>query len=1165
MHRPPHLQQLQTLPPAFLLENVAMQFTSGRPSEDFCQICGSIGAPVTVDAARLGAGAHRLRNYWTNLCSPSELQLVLNQVERDPHLAVQLPPGRSTQICTSVPGYPYYPANVVGEPIKVLPTLVSFVRSHAFRDGGPGMVIGADGALTDLTIEEREVALGYQPGDTAAVDPETGQALSFDTRHTITGACMDACTLESIIASSLALQLHHLSAAGPTVADYLPTKLVVGAPVVAAAASSSGGGVEPTDAALFAEEKPASRFFRWICLSTAAEAADAAGGGPPDVWDDPLCMEYLREGKFSDPTIADTSPQARARATKRARSYAMVNGKLYRQLVAGERREVPPPADRKLIVQRVHERCGHFGRKRTTYLVLQQYWWAGLYKDVRSVIKCCAPCHQVQATFNHTHPVLNPLPMMGSFYRWHLDLAGPFPETEGGHRYVILAIEAWHKFAVLGLLRSKAAAETRAFFLHSVLSVFGACAEVVTDQGMEWEAEFHDLLTDAFIDHRTTSANHPQANGQVERLVKTLKKSLQKHAQLSTPEGSRKWDELVPWIQLGYNASPHASTKFAPYELLFAVPPTVPPNIKRRLETPLDFEDPELAAEALLLRAGEVRRSCVIAGQNLAIQQHRDTLRYARLRGAATGEGGYSPKLLRFEPGDYVYVKRNVQGPKGPNSFTPAARDEILKVLEVRDSGVLLLVGADGVTVAENSANCAPCHLPVLDGGQPLAPRVREGDVNQCCEVCRYPHNEHIMLLCDSCGRGFHTYCLVPPLESVPEGDWICSECQGAGVTARLLTPQVLGKVRKKRGRPPKRTDAAAGAVPVPVQLPPSSSNPVRRGRRVRFADEPGGANPPDVAVVPVSPASHPAGLRRSSRLVARSLAAGVDLPPASLIPYTLRGLTQVLTELMPGEWPVNQVNWILRGCLDALRPPEFKVCPALRQVDVEELLVRVDLSLSANVLDPFAAEGVVATVFRQRGLYVIENDLDPATGVESHFDALQPASYDQFEGRVHAVVCDPPWAVLDLAVPMISSLVQHVACFRVPASYLCEPHEARARFMGLIEAQGRFAVEGSAHRAVCYAVCVAGGVPVFHAPPVDGEVEGLGWGVLPFLIQLCPGAGLFVSRRCPSPQYVCWMGGGLREHHHRAATGGRTIGLQGPSRGCSLYISRYGSVLCLS
>ena len=33
------------------------------------------------------------------------------------------------------------------------------------------------------------------------------------------------------------------------------------------------------------------------------------------------------------------------------------------------------------------------------------------------------------------------------------------------------------------------------------------------------------------------------------------------------------------------------------------------------------------------------------------------------------------------------------------------------------------------------------------------------------------------MLLCDGCDRGYHIYCLKPPLKKVPRSDWFCSDC----------------------------------------------------------------------------------------------------------------------------------------------------------------------------------------------------------------------------------------------------------------------------------------------------------------------------------------------------------------------------------------------------
>ena len=44
------------------------------------------------------------------------------------------------------------------------------------------------------------------------------------------------------------------------------------------------------------------------------------------------------------------------------------------------------------------------------------------------------------------------------------------------------------------------------------------------------------------------------------------------------------------------------------------------------------------------------------------------------------------------------------------------------------------------------------------------------------CSVCERPDDESKMLVCD-CKSGYHTYCLSPPLDGVPEGDWHCPSC----------------------------------------------------------------------------------------------------------------------------------------------------------------------------------------------------------------------------------------------------------------------------------------------------------------------------------------------------------------------------------------------------
>ena len=74
----------------------------------------------------------------------------------------------------------------------------------------------------------------------------------------------------------------------------------------------------------------------------------------------------------------------------------------------------------------------------------------------------------------------------------------------------------WIEFVILFQNFTQLAATT---ILNCVLARFGAPAEVLWDQGKEFLSAFEKLCTKALIDHRTTSRDHPEANGLVERVV----------------------------------------------------------------------------------------------------------------------------------------------------------------------------------------------------------------------------------------------------------------------------------------------------------------------------------------------------------------------------------------------------------------------------------------------------------------------------------------------------------------------------------------------------------------------------------------------------------------------------------------------------------------------
>lgn len=50
-------------------------------------------------------------------------------------------------------------------------------------------------------------------------------------------------------------------------------------------------------------------------------------------------------------------------------------------------------------------------------------------------------------------------------------------------------------------------------------------------------------------------------------------------------------------------------------------------------------------------------------------------------------------------------------------------------------------------------------------------------DIIDYCHICGKDNDDSQMILCDKCDKGYHIYCLTPPLSEIPKGDWVCVTC----------------------------------------------------------------------------------------------------------------------------------------------------------------------------------------------------------------------------------------------------------------------------------------------------------------------------------------------------------------------------------------------------
>jgi hypothetical protein len=105
---------------------------------------------------------------------------------------------------------------------------------------------------------------------------------------------------------------------------------------------------------------------------------------------------------------------------------------------------------------------------------------------------------------------------------------------------------------------------------------------------------------------------------------------------------------------MGYRMSRQNSLAgYSPYFLLFGRWPIIGTAIKKVCSKVVDLDNPQTWARVVEERARLFEKEMPIAFDNLAIAQHRVTLRYAHTR-----SGDYKLKLKRFEVGDLVYLKR---------------------------------------------------------------------------------------------------------------------------------------------------------------------------------------------------------------------------------------------------------------------------------------------------------------------------------------------------------------------------------------------------------------------------------------------------------------------------------------------------------------------------
>ncbi|XP_003743026.1 uncharacterized protein K02A2.6-like [Galendromus occidentalis] len=181
-------------------------------------------------------------------------------------------------------------------------------------------------------------------------------------------------------------------------------------------------------------------------------------------------------------------------------------------------RVVVPKAMQPTVLEQLH--LGHPGIRRMKSLARLHFYWPAMASDVEHVVRSCSLC--IDSAANPVRVPLAPWPNTDKVWsRIHID----FGEPKRGKTFVVV-VDSFSKYVDAQWLPALTAAGLISY-LRQLFRHFGPPDTIVSDNGAQFTSqEFAQFCSDLNIIHLRCAPRMPMSNGLAERMVRTIKSSL---------------------------------------------------------------------------------------------------------------------------------------------------------------------------------------------------------------------------------------------------------------------------------------------------------------------------------------------------------------------------------------------------------------------------------------------------------------------------------------------------------------------------------------------------------------------------------------------------------------------------------------------------------------
>jgi transposase InsO family protein len=219
-------------------------------------------------------------------------------------------------------------------------------------------------------------------------------------------------------------------------------------------------------------------------------------------------------------------------------------------VATGVLRPVIPQTHRRHVFLHVHG-LAHAGTRATTRMLSSRFVWPKMAVDVKEWCKECVSCQKAKVTVQEKTTVEKIRIPQQRFSHVHVDIVGPWATARTGERYLLTVIDRSTRWFEAAAMKNITAEGVLDCFVATWVSRFGIPATLTTDRGTQFTSGvWGKWCADQKVNHITTTAFHPQANGMVERLHRQLKEALRARG------AAENWLDHLPWVLLGVRTAP---------------------------------------------------------------------------------------------------------------------------------------------------------------------------------------------------------------------------------------------------------------------------------------------------------------------------------------------------------------------------------------------------------------------------------------------------------------------------------------------------------------------------------------------------------------------------------------------------------------------------------